>query len=181
MAASGLPPHPLIIGLATRLVDKDELPGARDAARNKARLDESDVARRFADVTSSFAHDELPELAIFSGYLGGTIEHDENEWRLLYQDPKALTWLLVPDDQIVMYDRVEDKSAPFKQRDVIWLKNETPVRQGLGAESDQARFLVGPFTSAGDLHASLTGDSTLPAESGILCAPTPMCCTRHTR
>lgn len=101
-------------------------------------------------------------------------------WQLLYQDPKAMTWLLVPQDGIVLHHRARDRKAAFGLRDVIWVRADAPVRQGDYAESQQARFLVGTFTSAGDLHASLTGAGALAADSGILCAPTPDCCGPHT-
>jgi hypothetical protein len=120
---------------------------------------------------------------MFAGYLGPLLTHEvggqDEEWRLLYQDAKAMTWLLLPKDGIVLHHRARDRKAAFGLRDIIWVKADTPVRQGDNAESEQARFLVGSFTSAGDLHASLTGGA-VAAESGILCAPTPDCCGPHT-
>jgi hypothetical protein len=175
--SGGLTPHPLIRALATRLVGKGELAAALAAAR-----EDKSISEKTLKATNTFASErELPELTNFSGYLGGTVESNGTQWRVMYQDARALTWLLVPDEQIVLHDRVEDKSAAFGERDVIWVKTDTPVRQGLGAEYDQARFLVGSFTSAGDLYASLTGGGALSPASGILCAPTPECCMRHSR
>jgi hypothetical protein len=118
---------------------------------------------------------QLPELAIFIGFVGGTIKRDGKTWRLLYQDPKALTWLLVEDDEIVWYDRVDDKSSPSGRRDVLWVKKESTIAQGVGPESAEGQFLRGKFTSAGDLHASMVDASPASADSGILCVPTPDC------
>jgi hypothetical protein len=166
--ASGLEPHPLIVGLATRLVG-----GGNDL---KTALAAAKAPKNQEAVTNAFAAEaQVPELALFSGFLGGTIERDKKKWRLLYLDPKALTWLLVEDDKIIWYENVEDRSAPSKRRDVIWLRKDTTIGQGVGPESAEARFLTGTFTSAGDLHASLTDASTPPPDTGILCAPTPDC------
>jgi hypothetical protein len=176
--SGGLTPHPLIRALATRLVGEGdpEIADALAVTRNES------ISEETRNATNTFAcKRELPELTTFSGYLGGTVDSNGTQWRVMYQDAKALTWLLVPEKQIVLHDRVEDKSAAFGKRDVIWVKTDTPVRQGRGAQDSQARFLVGSFTSAGDLYASLTDASALSPESGILCAPTPECCMRHSR
>jgi len=111
--SSGLTPHPLIVGLAHRLAEKKklELHEALLATQDRATADKA--ADEFAQAA------QLPELAIFVGFLGGTIERDGKTWRLLYQDPKALTWLLVEDDEIVWYENVEDKSSPSTRRDVL--------------------------------------------------------------
>jgi hypothetical protein len=168
---SGLTPHPLIVGLAQRLAVKKklELHAAIQGAQDPTTADAVKAANEFASAQP------LPELALFAGFLGGTIEHAGTTWRLLYQDPKAVTWLLVEDDEIVWYDSVDDKSSPSGRRDVLWLKKETTVGQGAGHESAEAHFLRGTFTSAGDLHASLIDERPPPAGSGILCAPTIEC------
>jgi hypothetical protein len=161
-----LTPHPLIKELARELFSRGglELHEGQESAVN------------------AFACEPgLPELTTFLGYLGGTVKQpDGTTWRVMYQDQKAVTWLLVPDDEIVLHDRVEDDKAAFKERDVIWVKADTPVRQGRRGESEQSMFLVGTFTSAGDLHASLIVGTTYGGDSGILCAPTPDCCGKHT-
>ena len=174
--SSGLQPHPLIVGLATRLV-REKKPGATKSdlralvseVRGGRIQDKEEAANEFASTP------QLPELAIFIGFLGGTIKRDEKTWRLLYQDPKALTWLLVEDDEIVWWDTVEDKSSPSGRRDVLWVKKESTVAGGVGPESAEGQFLRGKFTSAGDLHASMVDASPAPADSGILCVPTPDC------
>lgn len=174
--SSGLQPHPLIVGLATSLV-REKKP---DAKKRDLRTLVSEVSDGKTKDPEKAAHDfastpQLPELAIFVGFLGGTITGDGKTWRLLYQDPKALTWLLVEDDEIVWYDTVEDKSSPSQRRDVLWVKKESTVAPGVGPESAEGQFLRGKFTSAGDLHASMVDASPAPAGSGILCVPTPDC------
>ena len=122
---------------------------------------------------------------MFAGYLGPELSdpyldrETNGPWRLLYQDSKAISWLMVQESAIVLHDRCEDHKAAFRLRDYIWVRADAPVRQGTEEESEQARFLVGSFTSAGDLHDSLIDASTTPAGSGILCAPTPECCPLH--
>ncbi len=92
-----------------------------------------------------------------------------------------MSWLIVPESAIVLHNRCQDDEAAFRLLDYIWVRADAPVRQGTEEESEQARFLVGTFTCAGDLHESLSDASTAPAGSGILCAPTPECCHGGTR
>lgn len=168
-----LDPHPLIMNLASKLARKG------DPELETARGSEED--QQMAAVNAFACDQELPEVTTFSGYLGGTVEQPSGTtWRVMYQDQKAVTWLLVPNEEIVLHERVEDKKAAFRERDVIWVKADAPVRQGRRGESEQSMFLVGSFTSAGDLHASLIVGGTYGGESGILCAPTPDCCGKHT-
>jgi hypothetical protein len=128
-----------------------------------------------------FLEPERAAVVMFAGYLGpGTDGPNGTIWRFFYQDAKAVSWLLVPEDDIVLHDRADDKRAAFQKRDLIWVRADAPVRQGTQEESEQARFLTGTFTNAGDLHATLTDANPPPAGSGILCAPTPGCCPRRT-
>jgi hypothetical protein len=88
---------------------------------------------------------------------------------------------MVPEGAIVLFHRCEDHKAAFRLRDYIWVRADAPVRQGTEDESEQARFLVGTFTCASDLHDALSDARPASAGSGILCAPTPECCGRGTR
>ena len=106
--SSGLQPHPLIVGLATRLVrekkpsaTKRDLKAVVSEVRGGTPEDPEAAANEFASTP------QLPELTIFIGFVGGTIERDGKTWRLLYQDPKALTWLLVRGrrDRLVRHRR----------------------------------------------------------------------------
>jgi hypothetical protein len=189
-----LPIHPLIEGLAVGLEDpgRFNLSDANDAAARAAQTPPPPPPHVPPGLTAAptsavdaFARPRRAEVVMFAGYLGPAVDDPVvkwggkfRTWRLLYQDAKAMSWLLVPVDAIVLFNRVEDRRAAFRLRDVIWVLADAPVRQGTVQESEEARFLVGTFTRAGDLHASLLDASTAPAGSGILCAPTPECC-RH--
>ena len=110
----------------------------------------------------SFPGPKCPPVVVFAGYLGPQQtdpfpDHNDQKWRLLYQDAKAMSWLMVPERAIVLFSRIEDHKAAFRLRDYIWVRADAPVRQGTEEESEQARFLVGTFTSAGDLHDALSG------------------------
>lgn len=173
MARPNLRPHPLITALANELIsaDDEEVTIARQGG----------ISHEIAATNVFACKRELPELTTFSGYLGGTVNQPAGTtWRVMYQDQKALTWLLVPDEEIVLHRRVLDNKAAFKERDVIWVKADAPVRQGRQGETEESMFLLGTFTSAGDLHASLIVGGTYGGDSGILCAPTPECCGKHT-
>lgn len=189
--ASVLPPHPLICGLAVGV------PGGNLAAASQASaysLSQPPIpaasppptwSAGWTTALTAFPSPQRAQVVVFAGYLGPPQtdpypDGNNTTWRLLYQDAKAMSWLIVPESAIVLHDRARDDKAAFGLRDYIWVRADAPVRQGTEEESEQARFLVGTFTSAGDLHESLLDASTAPAGSGILCAPTPECCHRGT-
>ena len=187
-----LPPHPLVCGLAVG-VPGDKLAAAKQAAAYSLATDprpapgvEIGEPATLSGDLNNFPSPRRPQVVVFAGYLGPpqTAPYPDDKgnrtWRLLYQDSKAMSWLMVPEGAIVLHDRTRDNKAAFRLRDYIWVRADAPVRQGTEDESEQARFLVGTFTCAGDLNASLLDASTAPAGSGILCAPTPECCHRGT-
>ena len=187
-----LPPHPLICGLAAG-VPGGKLAAAKAAAAYSLSLDPrpapgatvGEPATLDGDLTA-FPDPQRAHVVVFAGYLGPPQtdpypDHTSNNpWRLLYQDAKAMSWLIVPESAIVLHNRSRDDTAAFRLRDYIWVRADAPVRQGTEDESEQARFLVGTFTCAGDLHDALSDASTASAGSGILCAPTPECCRHST-
>jgi hypothetical protein len=196
---TGLTPHPVILGLTVGLEDpkKANLVAATQAALTaaaRARLiaatppgaEQAEEAK--PDGLEEFSGPRRAEVVMFAGYLGPSVDNPEQPtseqgnqttWRFLYQDSSATNWLLVLEDAIVLHQRAPDKKAAFQLRDVIWVRADAPVRQGDQGESEPARFLIGSFTRAGDLHASLSDAGSLSPASGILCAPTPQCCGRH--
>lgn len=187
-----LPPHPLVCGLAIGVKSDGTFADAKKAADYSLSLrgphggppTAATVAEpsNLSTALASFPGPGRAQVVMFAGYLGPRQAKpgDRNPWRLLYQDAKATTWLLLPENGIVLHHRARDRKAAFGLRDIIWVKADTPVRQGDEGESKQARFLVGSFTSAGDLHASLLVGGSYGGDSGILCAPTPLCCGPHT-
>lgn len=192
MAANdaALPIHPLIKGLAVGLTDPATQQTLVDAKATAiaARADWNPPPNTNAQVSTNtlenFVKSQRVQVVTFAGYLGPPAEDPKDSqkyWRFLFQDAKARSWLLVPEDAIVLHDRACDRKAAFQQRDLIWVKADAPVRQGNQDESAAGRFLVGQFTNAGDLHATLTDASPPSPGSGILCAPTPECCSRYTR
>ena len=188
-AYEDLPVHPLIRGLAVGL--KDATPKLEQAKQAAVEVDPpkpvalSDPEQTARDIAAgeipTFSDPRRAEVVVFAGYLGpvqidaGDAASPRRIWRLLYQDANAVSWLLVPQNAIVLHNRARDKNAAFKLRDLIWVRADAPVRQGTEEESQQARFLTGNFTSACDLHATLTDANPPPPGSGILCAPTPEC------
>jgi hypothetical protein len=179
----------LVCGLAVGVESPGKVAEANEAAAYSLSLDAprgsygsgDDVSepRGLSAALKSFPGPERPRVVVFAGYLGPQLtDGADRHWRLLYQDAKAMTWLLLLENGIVLHHRARDRKAAFGLRDIIWATADTPVRQGTEEESEQARFLVGSFTSAGDLHDALRDVSTASAASGILCAPTPDCC-RH--
>jgi hypothetical protein len=189
-----LPPHPLVCGLAVG-TPRGNLKEANQAVAYSLSLGPlgggppPGVAEppTLSAALNAFPSPRRAQVVVFAGYLGPRQtdpypDHGNNRtWRLLYQDAKAMSWLMVPEGAIVLHSRTRDDNAAFRLRDYIWVRADAPVRQGTEEESEQARFLVGTFTSAGDLHDALADASTASAGSGILCAPTPECCHKSTR
>ncbi len=184
------PPHPLVCGLAVGVQAGGTLEQARQAVDISLSLNAPTGGSSAGagaggppDLDAALKSFPLPgraHVVMFAGYLGPRVDRNGKHWRFLYQDAKATSWLLMPESSIVLHHRADDRKAAFGLRDIIWVKADTPVRQGEEAESAEARFLVGGFTSAGDLHASLTGGGGFAADSGVLCAPTPECCRAGT-
>jgi hypothetical protein len=152
-----------------------------DAAAYSSAADTSDDDAQYPDEKNELAtavadQANLPDLSLFAGFLGGQVDHDNTKWRLLYLDARLNNWLLVPEDDIVVHQRLEDDRAPSGKRDALWVRGSATVVQGSGSRETDGRFLVGEFTRAGDFAASTTG-GTFSAASGLLCeATTPGCC-----
>lgn len=169
------PPHRLVVKLAK---------GLAPTVRTLQEAGESDT--ELANALAKAPH--VPELVTFAGYLGGTLVYTMGEettnWRLLYLDAKLVTWLLVPESEIVQRGSVEDPRTPFGGRDVIWIGADCSVSRGSGAlrpEEVQARYLRGEFTRAGDFAATINS-GTFASPTGVFCEhPTPGCCGRRTR
>jgi hypothetical protein len=199
MADLDLSPHPLVVGLATAL-KKDQPKGAE---RRQAAMDAALRARQVAapdapeavgravselrqeqssSAAASLATDpNVPELAAFGGYLGGTTEAPPGKepWQILYLDAKLLTWLLVQQDEILFHQRLKDDKAAFYERDVIWVKADALVGRSSGPLS---LWLSGDFTRAVDFTPPLGGGGPPPPATGIFCeATTPNCCPPRTR
>jgi hypothetical protein len=170
-----LDPNPLVVELAEGL--------SRTVPALKA---SDDGAMAMANTLANESH--LPELVTFAGFLGGTLEYimgrEHTNWRLLYLDAKLVTWLLVPESEIVQRAKLQDRRTPFGERDVIWMAADTSVSRGTGApqpEEVQARYLRGDFTRAGDFAATINS-GTFASPTGVFCEhPTPGCCGKRTR
>jgi hypothetical protein len=189
----GLVPHPLVtrVGLNLRkdfpkletaaqgLLTAEEMEQGEAAESSAVGTTDDDTQRadeenRLAAALANQAN--LPDLSLFAGFLGGPVEHDRATWRLLYLDSRLNNWLLVPEDDIVVHQLLDDDRAPSGKRDALWVRGSATVVQGSGSGAIEGRFLVGEFTRAGDFAASTTG-GTFSAASGLLCeATTPGCC-----
>jgi hypothetical protein len=163
-------PHPLVVALARELLDDEKLVGQHGQGVS----DEQ--------VASTFAHDAtVSGLLTYAGYLGGVLEDEASgTWIVLYLDAKLLTWLVVQEAGIVLHRRMDDKTAPDGQRDVIWVKRDAFVTKGSTPPSPEKRFLQGDLIRAGEFSASLTAPA-LSSATGIFCeADTIGCCKKAT-
>ena len=129
--------------------------------------------------TPSTAATSTSQLVTFTGYLGPTISSPgQQQWRLLYLDLRMECWLLIEESGIVDAQQVRDDTAPGARCDLIWVKADAAVGVGRGSQTDEARFLTGQFTRAGDSETSWTG-GTHTATTGVFCgASTVTCCRR---
>ena len=57
---------------------------------------------------------------------------------------------------------------------MLWVGLDTAVGRGSGPQSDEARFLTGHFTRAGDFDGWDTGGQS-SEETGLFCPTTPLC------
>lgn len=125
----------------------------------------------------------LPEIVTFVGFVSGNIVSPATaaNWVLVYREWRLITWLLVEGIGILHIDAVPDDESPGRTRDVLWVTPDTAVGSGRGPQSDEARFLTGQFTRAGDLDPSATGGPSAPA-TGMFCPSTPLCnCGKRSR
>ena len=191
-AIADLVPHPLVVSFGKFLAGR---PGFSALTAPASALEQADRTTQQADGDAAKADEDtenakekndlakaiadqanVPDLSLFAGFLGGPYTRDNVKWRLLYLDSRLSNWLLVPEDDIVVHERLDDEHAPSGKRDALWVRGSATVVQGSGSRSNQGRFLVGEFTRAGDFAASTTG-GTFSAATGLLCeATTPGCC-----
>ena len=173
---AGLAPHPLVVAAAKGLAGvvggplKDAL-----AAKRPVTTDEG-----FASTLADQAN--LPGLIVVIGYVGAQVPQGAATWRLVYLDARLDSWLLVDESNVVVSQKLTDPDAPMGEYDVLWVNATANIVRGSGPQSNDARFLVGQLTRAGEFAASTAG-SSLAASSGLLCeATTPGCCiTSRTR
>jgi hypothetical protein len=181
-----LVPHPLVTSVALTLGQKTGSPLATEAANllqatNKTGQSATDaatandakyVAQKEA-LAKAFANQaNLAGLSLFAGFLGGPIVDNQNvTWRLLYIDSRLDSWMLIPEDAIIVYQQLTDDNAPSGVRDVLWVDATANLVHGSGPRTNDGRFLVGELTRAGDFAASTTG-GTFSVATGLLCETT---------
>jgi hypothetical protein len=190
-----LVPHPLVTSVALKLAEKnfgtlqkDADPLLKKVAGGNAitaatysdaikKAKSSTHASEKDDLATAFANQaNLPGLSLFAGFLGGPVDHENMTWRLLYLDSQLDSWMLVPEDAILVNQQLTDENAPSGVRDVLWVDSTANLLRGSGARTNDGRFLVGELTRAGDFAASTSG-GTFSAATGLLCeATTPGCC-----
>jgi hypothetical protein len=190
-----LVPHPLVTSVALKLAQKNvgTLQADADPLLKKVAGKRAITAATYSDavkkakssthasekdaLATAFANQaNLPGLSLFAGFLGGPVDHENVTWRLLYLDSQLDSWMLVPEDAIIVNQQLTDENAPSGVRDVLWVDSTANLLRGSGARTNDGRFLVGELTRAGDFAAS-TGGGTFSAASGLLCeATTPGCC-----
>jgi hypothetical protein len=191
-------PHPLVTSVALKLAEKDVgtlkasarplvkrvagKGGAIDAGAyskaTKQAKGPTNAAEKNTLATALANQANLNGLSLFAGFLGGpVVDHERVTWRLLYLDSRLDTWMLVPEDKIIVSEQLKDDNAPSGLRDVLWVDSTASLVRGSGPRTNHGRFLVGELTRAGDFAASTSG-GTFSAATGLLCeATTPGCCT----
>jgi hypothetical protein len=111
----------------------------------------------------------------FDGFVSGNVQSPSGtNWVLVYREWRMITWLLVEGSGVIHLDTLLDDDAPGGDRDVLWVDRNAAVGRGSGPQSDEARFLTGQFTRAGDLDPRETGGPSSPA-TGLFCPTTPLC------
>ena len=141
-----LTPHPHLIHLGKRLHTQGKLPEEpRDADA---------AANVIADLP------DQPDEVLIRGLVGAQIEHAGKDWRLIYVDFALHRWLLVPEDEITDFERVDDREAPSGKRDMVWINRGAQVVRGTGFGPIERRFLVGDLTHATDFAPETDCDTS---------------------
>ncbi len=186
-----LVPHPLVTSVALTLGQKTGSPLATEAANllqatKKTGQSATDAAtandakyvaqkNRSRQGVRQSARTSLAS-ACSPVFSAAHVDHQNIAWRLLYLDSRLDSWMLVPEDAIIVYQQLTDDNAPSGVRDVLWVDSTANLVRGSGPRTNDGRFLVGELTRAGDFAASTTG-GTFSAATGLLCeATTPGCC-----
>jgi hypothetical protein len=192
-----LVPHPLVTSVALKLAENDVGTLKADARPLVQRVagkgapinavaysratrqakDRTNLTQKNRLATALANQPNLSGLSLFAGFLGGPlVDNARVTWRLLYLDSRLDSWMLVPEDAIIVSQRLTDDNAPSGVRDVLWVDSTASLVRGSGPRTNHGRFLVGELTRAGDFAASTTG-GTFSAATGLLCeATTPGCC-----
>jgi hypothetical protein len=160
-----LKPHPLVYDVGRELINKGH-PGLL-----------ASVAAGMNPAEGLAEQTDQPDLRLFAGFLGAPVinPNDGTQWRLVYVDPRLYSWLLVPDNDVVAWERVNDPTAPSGKRDMLWINDTAQLVYGSGFGPTARRFLTGDLTRAADF-APQTRGGTFSAASGIVCdATTPNC------
>src|SRR4051812_28540069 len=125
-----LPIHPLIAGLASAGLEKalGNAQASLVAARDTARLTTGpDFDLSDPDIDKFGIAPQSPQLVVFAGYLGGRQRNTTTtgpEWQVMFLDMTGSTWMIVPFDKILLHSRVEDDSAAYGLRDMIWVNSD---------------------------------------------------------
>jgi hypothetical protein len=182
-----LPVHPLVAGLAANarggalaaaIQRAHDGAGVRPAAAGRAILPD-------AQINAFGTPPDTPPIVTIAGYLGGCVAnpHDDSSpwWQVLFLNSTVSKWVTIRIDDILLHSRMQDPTAAFNERDVLWVKADAPMGEGDASMPSEAPFLAGGFVRAGDFSTSLTPFTTASA-SGLLCeAITPGCCTPKSR
>jgi hypothetical protein len=161
-------PHPHLLDLGRRLHEEGKLP--------EEPADADAAAHAIADLP------DQPDEMLIRGFVGAQTEHGGKNWRLVYLDSVLRTWLLVPENEITAFERVDDPEAPSGQRDMVWINRGAQMVRGSGFGPIARRFLVGELTLAADFAPETSG-GTCSTACEPTCMPTtiaPRCYqTRH--
>jgi hypothetical protein len=166
MAGPEPTPHPLIQALAKGLLtppDQDALAAAKSAA------EKPDVS--VFTVTQFATRSDVPEVVALDGYFGGKVNEGGAYWWVLYQAIDASEWLLIRRSDMVFWECVKHKPAPFGEYNRVWVRKDARVVEGTGHQTPQSRYLNGDFTSAADLKPAVD-EGTYGSPTGPYCACT---------
>jgi hypothetical protein len=155
---------------------------AEDQATEAATAAATELSEKFNALVKKLARSSwLPDLVTFTGYAAEKVTWQGVDWQVLYTDLPLVKWLVVEDEGILYSTTVDDDASPFKKRDVIWVDEDASVGMGMGAQSNEARFLTGKFTRAGDFDSPPRG-GTMAGSTGVFCeARTAGCCTKKSQ
>jgi hypothetical protein len=195
-------PHPLVVGLASKLGSQNVKDAIEKAIKAARAADPEDAVgygaapavnplvrpKRFLAASDLGDFGVAPGAKLFRsfpGYLGGSVDdplrRDSSKWQVLFLDVNLQQWLIVKSEDILYFDRVQDPTAACGLRDFVWVPEDALIGRGGPANDPDAVVRSGAFSRAGDLATALRGDTNAPRSGLMVDSLTPLCCGRYSR
>ena len=101
---------------------------------------------------TAFRVANMPEGALFKGYVLGPVDYSGTPWLVFYHDERRRDVFLARQDDVLRIDRDTDTNV-----DTVVVRREATVCSTRKRETVELMFLSGTFMTAGEFEQSLGG------------------------